>query len=501
MGRMRVDFIGHATLLVRMGGLGLLSDPWWAGPAYRGQWYPYPLPVPERYDLRDLDAVYISHAHEDHLHPGTLKALLEQAPGVQAIIPRRYDTQMRDYLRRLGFGRIREVPSGTPFVLRKGDQAARLTLLTHMDDSLLAIESDGETLINANDALHASRRALIAEYCRILRGRFPTIDYLFCGFGGASYFPNCIHVPGKDDLAVARAREQFFLDNFALVTRLLQPKVAVPFAAHFVLPAAHTWWISASRLRMEAPAETVRRKLGPSSSTQVYDLAPGDFIERGQVHRASPGNGHASDDVEAARQTVLARYPAAATPTPLSDEAFAALVDEVRQTITRQAAPADDLDAVLLLWDAPGRAMHIRASHGQVQVEAVATNQIEQIDPQVVVETRSDLITRTMRSPFGRDFITIGYGAQVRLRSRDEMARAPHERLLNLLAPPSPRWRQRLRRAPLRTLGFAVGDPSMRYALLGALRQRARRRAGGRTTDEPTLYGIGDWAQLAQTPE
>ena len=501
MAAMRVDFIGHATLLVQMGRLRVLSDPWWAGPAYRGQWYPYPLPVPERYDLRDLDAVYISHAHEDHLHPGTLRALLAQAPGVEAIIPRRYDTQMRDYLRRLGFGRIREVPSGTPLVLRKGDQTARLTLLTHMDDSLLAIEADGETLINANDALHASRRPLIAEYCRVLRRRLPSIDYLFCGFGGASYFPNCIHVPGKDDLAVARAREQFFLDNFALVTKLLRPNVAVPFAAHFVLPAEHTWWISASRLRMEAPAETVRRTLGPASPTQVYDLAPGDSVEHGQVHRASTtSNGHLAD-IEAARRTVLDRYPAAAAPTTLGDEAFAALAAEVRQTIVRQARPNDDLDAVLLLWDAPGRALHIRIVHGSTLVEAIGTNQIEQIDPQVVIETRSDLVTRTMRSPFGRDFITIGYGAQVRLRSRDEMARAPHERVLNLLAPPSPRWRQRLRRAPLRTLGFVVGDPSMRYALLGALRHRATRGASARPTDEPTLYGIGDWAQLAQTPE
>src|SRR5262245_61565804 len=135
---MRTDFVGHATLLVQIGDLKLLSDPWWAGPAYRGQWYPYPLPVPERYDLAQLDAVYISHAHEDHLHPGTLRALLEVAPGVEAIIPERYDPQMRDYLTRLGFTRIREVPSGASTTLRKGSDTARLTLFTHMDDSMLA---------------------------------------------------------------------------------------------------------------------------------------------------------------------------------------------------------------------------------------------------------------------------------------------------------------------------------------------------------------------------
>jgi hypothetical protein len=362
-----------------------------------------------------------------------------------------------------------------------------------MDDSLLVVESGGEVLLDANDALHASRRALIAEYCRILRARFPRLDYLFCGFGGASYFPNCIHVPGKDDLAVARAREAFFLDNFALVARLLRPRLAFPFAAHFVLPDEHTWWISASRLQMEPPAQTVRRLL-PGSSTQVYDLAPGDFVEHGRVHAVAERDGH---DVEAARRAVLRRYPRGAGPAPLSSEAFAALVEEVRATSARQAARVGDLDAVLVLWDWPAQAIHIRVERGQARVEPIQPGQIERLEPQVVIETRSDLVTRTMRSPFGRDLISIGYGAQVRLRSREEMARAPHERVLNLLAPPPTRWRQRLRQAPLRTLGFVLGDPSMRYELLGAL----RRRASGQAAGEPTLYGLGDWAQLAQTPE
>src|SRR5437868_5488780 len=137
---MRIDFVGHATLLVEHAGFRLLSDPWWAGPAYRGQWYPYPLPVPEQYDLSRLDAVYISHRHEDHLHPATLRELLRQAPDVEAVIPRRYDTQMRDYLRRLGFSRIREAGSGTPFRLGP----LQLTVLTHMDDSMLLVEAGDE---------------------------------------------------------------------------------------------------------------------------------------------------------------------------------------------------------------------------------------------------------------------------------------------------------------------------------------------------------------------
>ena len=103
-----------------------------------------------------------------------------------------------------------------------------------------------------------------------------------------------------------------------------------------------------------------------------------------------------------------------------------------------------------------------------------------------------------MQSPFGRDLITIGYAGDVRLRSNQEMANNAHERLLNLLAFPQPRWRERFRRHPGRVLGFVLGDPSMRYELKSKL---GLARSVPLDETEPGLYAIGDWADLARTPE
>ena len=176
--------------------LSLLTDPWWSGPAYKGQWYPYPLPVPERYDLRELDAVYISHAHEDHLHRQTLVECCRRA-AMMAVIPERYDTSMRDYLRRIGFRRISEVPAAPTSTCANARDAARLRVFTHMDDSLLErrVQRSGTAECERRSACFATRadRRILSRAPR----RLPRIDYLFCGFGGASYFPNCIHVPGK----------------------------------------------------------------------------------------------------------------------------------------------------------------------------------------------------------------------------------------------------------------------------------------------------------------
>jgi hypothetical protein len=482
---MRVDFVGHATLLIRQGGLALLSDPWWNGPAYRDQWYPYPFPVPERYDLGQVDAVYISHSHEDHLHAPTLRAFLKAAPDALAIIPSRPDTSMRDYLRRIGFRRIREVASGTPFVLRKQQTSMRLTLLTHVDDSLLAAEAGGEVLLNLNDALHSSRREMIVEYCRVLHGRFPSIDYLFCGFGGASYFPNCVHVAGKDDVAVARARERWFLHNFGLIAELLKPKLAFPFAAHFVLPDERNWWISQTRLAMDPPSTTLQSL---SHDGTFHDLQPGDFVNNGVIH-ASP---RVVVDPESVRAEVLAHYPPPPTRPPLDAPAFDELVHAIRTRLSSRFVPPV-FDALIILTDFESQAIHLFASEAGPRVETVARAAAQSIDPQVVMETRSDLVGSTLRSPFGKDLISIGYGAQFHVRSTADLESAPHDRILQLLSPTPPRWRQQLRERPWRTLRYLLGDPSMRYA--AATRALRRRRT---QTRDPAPYELRDWVAVPE---
>src|SRR5262245_34768606 len=77
-----LTYVGHSTVLVEQNGVRLLTDPLLrAGIAHVRR----RVAMPDLGDLRDLDAVLISHAHADHLDVPSLRLL--EHPGT-CVVPR-----------------------------------------------------------------------------------------------------------------------------------------------------------------------------------------------------------------------------------------------------------------------------------------------------------------------------------------------------------------------------------------------------------------------------
>jgi L-ascorbate metabolism protein UlaG (beta-lactamase superfamily) len=75
----RLTYVGHATVLVEQGGARMLTDPVVrSGIAHVRR----RVPVPDLEELRELDAILISHAHADHLDIASLKRLGHRGPVV-----------------------------------------------------------------------------------------------------------------------------------------------------------------------------------------------------------------------------------------------------------------------------------------------------------------------------------------------------------------------------------------------------------------------------------
>jgi L-ascorbate metabolism protein UlaG (beta-lactamase superfamily) len=79
-----VTWVGHATVLLRVGGLSVLTDPHFSERAspisFAGPKRVVP-PVPALDELPHIDAVVISHNHYDHLDHESVRRLADQAGG------------------------------------------------------------------------------------------------------------------------------------------------------------------------------------------------------------------------------------------------------------------------------------------------------------------------------------------------------------------------------------------------------------------------------------
>lgn len=88
-GDLRVTFVNHATTLVQMDGVNLLTDPIWSE---RCSPVSFAGPIRVRApgvaieDLPRIDAVLVSHNHYDHLDLPSLHVLAERNPGMRIFV-------------------------------------------------------------------------------------------------------------------------------------------------------------------------------------------------------------------------------------------------------------------------------------------------------------------------------------------------------------------------------------------------------------------------------
>jgi hypothetical protein len=443
---MRTRSIGHACLEIETSGLRILTDPWWAGPAYTNQWYAWPTPQPADITEKPVDYVYLSHGHEDHLHVDTLRQL---RAGATALVPEFLHGSIAPFLRdELGFSQVIELKHGKTVTLRRGLKA---TCYVNLTDSILVLEDGDRVLVNANDALHASSPAVIDYLCRVIRSRHPTVDTLYLGFSGASWFPNCLRVAGKHDRSIARAREELFCDNFLRVVDLLQPRVACAFAASFVLVDPQLRWINDVKFEVRTPDQAYAQKRKGGHS-RVHLLLPNDVVDgidiiAGTAPRPSP------QELSRAMETTLRHAVERAEHLrPLTPDQ---LKDLVQRLHVRVAGNHDRLrrptpfNVEIRLRDNPGIAMRVEVDAKQARAALGVSRKAD-----AILELRAEILDAAISHDYGLESITIGYGAVVTLEKPEHYSRI--QSLLALLTPRRGGARavgEELWKNPLRTLG------------------------------------------------
>jgi len=298
-------------------------------------------------------------------------------------------------------------------------------------DTLLVIDDGKEICFNLNDALHAALKSIQEQVTDDLTRRYGTADYVFCGYGTASHFPNCFRIPGKDDYATAAQRQGHFSAAWASIVAKLQPRFAFPFAADVAILDHDLLWTNEPVHNADRP--TLRfRTMHPDSPTNVLDIAPGFTIESGTVTREILFEKVKADEISLVRQDDVLK---ANTVKPPTRSEVTGLADVLRQHTRHCGAYLREFKhdyRFLIVLKATDAGIHIMKSGKSIDVSLVE-KPTDRSTYDVVFTTRYSYLRRALLTEYGHEIIFVGSGGLWEYRSRARAETNLHNELAILL--------------------------------------------------------------------
>jgi UDP-MurNAc hydroxylase len=266
---MQIEFVNHASFVAASGGVRLICDPWLEGTSFDEGWgllsataMPY-----ERFG--ELTHLWFSHEHPDHFSPPCLKKIPPAARAkIEVLYQETQDKKVVEYCRKLGFGRVREMPHGRPLELGPGFEFL-CRPWAGFEDSWSLIRTSEARILNLNDCT-VNTPAQMEQ----VRAEVGEIDVLFTQFSISSWDGNATELDRRRQGArtmLARAVQQ---------CRILKPKVVVPFASFIWFCHEENAYMNEAFLPIEEVYETLVRESG----AKTILMYPGDVWEYGAEH-------------------------------------------------------------------------------------------------------------------------------------------------------------------------------------------------------------------------
>lgn len=281
---MRFQVLSHAGLSVTGGGVNLLFDPWLIGSAYWRSWWNYPPVATHLVASLRPDFICLTHIHWDHFHGVTLRKFDRGTP---VIIPYGSCTRMKDDLQGIGFRNIIELRHGKAVQL---SPAFRLTVYHVLAlDSTVVVESEGITLLNANDC------KLMGWPLQQVLDRHPRIDFAFRSHSAANA-RLCYETIGEP--LQHHDQPRHYLSDFARFACATKARYAIPFASNhcFLHDEAFRYNENITTPQtvdsyfrqhsIDTPELRIMVSGDSWSSTDGFSIAGGDWFERRDEHLA-----------------------------------------------------------------------------------------------------------------------------------------------------------------------------------------------------------------------
>lgn len=212
--QLSIEPLNHASVMLCIGELRLLSDPWLAGTAFSGGWgLCYDNPEAQRSAARATH-LWISHWHSDHMHEPSLRALAQLRPDLPVLVNESANFSVATRMRELGFSRLIPLYERTALELAPNVVVTRFP--TAGIDNMLHVQAHGWSILNYNDC-NLRPRALSA-----IARKLGPIDVLLTHYN---------HAGKLFDTRPAAQEKLALWEALCRVTDGLAPRYVIPFAS------------------------------------------------------------------------------------------------------------------------------------------------------------------------------------------------------------------------------------------------------------------------------
>ncbi len=220
----QLRFITHASVMLEVDGIRMLTDPWFVGECLATGWWLKHPPKADAWDLMaQADFIYISHNHPDHMHAETLARARRDVP---IIVPKFATDSVAKPLHDMGFTHVIELDLKRLY--RVNDTDMLISILPtgdHRDDSALFVAKGDFSIVLTVDCVGANQYVLPRD-----------ISLLLTNFAsGASGWPLCYDVVGsleERSKIVTKNRGNAVLEVMKYI-HATHPKAYMPYAGFF----------------------------------------------------------------------------------------------------------------------------------------------------------------------------------------------------------------------------------------------------------------------------
>jgi hypothetical protein len=217
-----IQFINHASVLVKHGDISLLSDPWYQGEAFHKGWnLIHELSDEEILSLlNEVTHIWISHEHPDHFSIMFFKKFGEKIKdkNIQIIFQDTNDKRVESFLSKTGY-ELKIIKFNT--WLNLSNEFEILCFKDGFYDSGLAIKTNDKTILNLNDCEIKDKKR-----CKEVFNIVGECDVLISQFSYAAW------KGGIDNIQWRKLAAKEKLDTLRLQSDYFKPKVLIPFASY-----------------------------------------------------------------------------------------------------------------------------------------------------------------------------------------------------------------------------------------------------------------------------